>query len=98
MFTGIIEGVASCACHQVHGGELCMRFATGTRLFADLRRGENISVPFVFNGVLAVERPTDAQTRAGGAHDNKGEECTLAAIETTDLLRALPKHSRSTAA
>ena len=52
----------------------------------------------VLNGVLAVEVHADAQARADGAHGNKGEECALAAIEMADLLRALPKHSRSTAA
>ena len=52
----------------------------------------------VLNGVLAVEMHADAQARADGAHGNKGEECALAAIEMADLLRRLPKHSRSTAA
>jgi 6,7-dimethyl-8-ribityllumazine synthase len=52
----------------------------------------------VLNGVLAVEVHADAQARADGAHGNKGEECALAAIEMADLLRSLPKHSRSTAA
>lgn len=52
----------------------------------------------VLNGVLAVEVHADAQARADGAHGNKGEECALAAIEMADLLRVLPKHSRSTAA
>jgi 6,7-dimethyl-8-ribityllumazine synthase len=52
----------------------------------------------VCNGVLAVELHADAQARAGGVHGNKGEECALAAIEMADLLRALPKNPRSTAA
>ncbi len=40
----------------------------------------------VLNGVLAVERHADAQTRAGGAHGNKGAEVALAALEMVDLL------------
>lgn len=43
----------------------------------------------VLNGVLAVERHTDAEARAGGAHGNKGEEVALAALEMIDLWRQL---------
>ena len=39
----------------------------------------------VLNGVLAVERHADAQSRAGGAQGNKGEEVALAALEIVDL-------------
>lgn len=39
----------------------------------------------VLNGVLAVERETDAIARAGGSHGNKGEEVALAALEMTQL-------------
>jgi 6,7-dimethyl-8-ribityllumazine synthase len=44
----------------------------------------NSGVP-VANGVLAVENHADAEARAGGAHGNKGEECTLAILEMTNL-------------
>lgn len=43
----------------------------------------------VANGVLAVELHEDAEARAGGAHGNKGEEATLAALEMSDLLPRL---------
>jgi len=43
----------------------------------------------VLNGVLAVENHADAQSRAGGAHGNKGEEVALAAIELVDLWKKL---------
>jgi 6,7-dimethyl-8-ribityllumazine synthase len=39
----------------------------------------------VANGVLAVEAHADAEARAGGAHGNKGEECTLAILEMANL-------------
>ena len=39
----------------------------------------------VLNGVLAVERLSDAEARAGGAIGNKGEEAALAAIELATL-------------
>lgn len=42
----------------------------------------------VLNGVLAVERETDARTRAGGAHGNKGEDVALAAIEMAALMES----------
>jgi 6,7-dimethyl-8-ribityllumazine synthase len=44
----------------------------------------------VLNGVLAVERHQDAQSRAGGTHGNKGEEVALAALEIVDLCTKLP--------
>jgi 6,7-dimethyl-8-ribityllumazine synthase len=44
----------------------------------------------VLNGVLAVERLSDAEARAGGSHGNKGEEAALAAIEMAQLLEQLP--------
>jgi 6,7-dimethyl-8-ribityllumazine synthase len=44
----------------------------------------------VLNGVLAVEHHPDAQSRAGGAHGNKGEEVALAALEIVDLYTKLP--------
>lgn len=40
----------------------------------------------VLNGVLAVERETDAQARAGGVHGNKGEEVARVAIEMASLM------------
>ena len=40
----------------------------------------------VLNGVLAVEKHADAETRAGGAHGNKGEDVALAALEMADLM------------
>jgi 6,7-dimethyl-8-ribityllumazine synthase len=43
----------------------------------------------VLNGVLAVERHQDAQSRAGGTHGNKGEEVALAALEIVDLCTKL---------
>jgi 6,7-dimethyl-8-ribityllumazine synthase len=43
----------------------------------------------VLNGVLAVERHQDAQSRAGGTHGNKGEEVALAALEIVDLYTRL---------
>jgi len=43
----------------------------------------------VLNGVLAVERHPDAQSRAGGTHGNKGEEVALAALEIVDLWKKL---------
>jgi 6,7-dimethyl-8-ribityllumazine synthase len=43
----------------------------------------------VCNGVLAVERHEDAQSRADGAHGNKGEEAALAAVEMADLMHQL---------
>ena len=43
----------------------------------------------VLNGVLAVERHQDAQSRAGGTHGNKGEEVALAALEIVDLYTKL---------
>ena len=52
--------------------------------FRDLARSFKRNVP-VLNGVLAVERHQDAQSRAGGAHGNKGEEVALAALEIVDL-------------
>jgi 6,7-dimethyl-8-ribityllumazine synthase len=45
----------------------------------------------VGNGVLAVERHEDAQSRADGAHGNKGEEAALAVIEMADLMQQLDK-------
>ncbi len=44
----------------------------------------------VANGVLAVDRYEDAETRAGGSHGNKGEEAALVAIEMANLWRKLP--------
>lgn len=41
----------------------------------------------VANGVLAVEAYADAESRAGGAMGNKGEEAALAALEMSDLLK-----------
>jgi 6,7-dimethyl-8-ribityllumazine synthase len=49
-----------------------------------MRAALDYDVP-VLNGVLAVERHQDAQSRAGGAHGNKGEEVALAALEIVDL-------------
>ena len=43
----------------------------------------------VANGVLAVEDHAHAQSRAGGAHGNKGEEAALAALEMSGLLHQL---------
>ena len=43
----------------------------------------------VANGVLAVEDPAHAQSRAGGAHGNKGEEAALAALEMSRLLHKI---------
>jgi 6,7-dimethyl-8-ribityllumazine synthase len=43
----------------------------------------------VANGVLAVEKHSDAEARAGGVHGNKGEEAALAALEMAALLRGL---------
>ena len=43
----------------------------------------------VLNGVLAVERHQDAQSRAGGTHGNKGEEVALVALEIVDLYTKL---------
>lgn len=40
----------------------------------------------VLNGVLAVERESDAHARAGGAHGNKGEEVARVAIEMASLM------------
>lgn len=44
----------------------------------------------VVNGVLAVDDMVDAENRAGGSHGNKGEECSLVAIEMASLLGNLP--------
>jgi len=46
----------------------------------------------VANGVLAVERQEDAESRAGGSHGNKGEEAALAALEMASLFAALRGH------
>ena len=43
----------------------------------------------VANGVLAVDDPAHAQSRAGGAHGNKGEEAALAALEMSRLLHKI---------
>lgn len=43
----------------------------------------------VANGVLAVEDHAHAQSRAGGAHGNKGEEAALAALEMSRLLHKI---------
>ena len=43
----------------------------------------------VANGVLAVEDHAHAQSRAGGAHGNKGEEAALAALEMSRLLQKI---------
>lgn len=43
----------------------------------------------VANGVLAVERLEDAESRAGGSHGNKGEEAALAALEMASLIALL---------
>ena len=43
----------------------------------------------VANGVLAVEDHAHAQSRAGGAHGNKGEEVALAALEMSRLLHKI---------
>jgi 6,7-dimethyl-8-ribityllumazine synthase len=43
----------------------------------------------VANGVLAVERHADAESRAGGVHGNKGEDAALAALEMATLLRGI---------
>ena len=43
----------------------------------------------VANGVLAVEDPAHAQSRAGGAHGNKGAEAALAALEMSRLLHKI---------
>lgn len=49
----------------------------------------------IANGVLAVENPTQAEERAGGAHGNKGAEAAAAAVELAVLSRprtpALPE-------
>ena len=45
----------------------------------------------VANGVLAVEDHAHAQSRAGGAHGNKGEEAALAALEMSRLLHKIGK-------
>ena len=50
-----------------------------------MRAQPDTGVP-VLNGVLAVERIEDAEARAGGSHDNKGEEAALAAIEMAHLM------------
>ena len=43
----------------------------------------------VANGVLAVEDLAHAQSRAGGAQGNKGEEAALAALEMSRLLHKI---------
>ena len=43
----------------------------------------------IANGVLAVEDHAHAQSRAGGAHGNKGEEAALAALEMSRLLHKI---------
>ena len=43
----------------------------------------------VANGVLAVEDHAHAQSRAGGAQGNKGEEAALAALEMSRLLQKI---------
>ena len=43
----------------------------------------------VANGMLAVEDHAHAQSRAGGAHGNKGEEAALAALEMSRLLQKI---------
>lgn len=43
----------------------------------------------VANGVLAVEDHAHAQSRAGGAHGNKGEEAAMAALEMSRLLHKI---------
>ncbi|MBC7656167.1 MAG: 6,7-dimethyl-8-ribityllumazine synthase [Frankiaceae bacterium] len=43
----------------------------------------------VANGVLAVEDQAHAQSRAGGAQGNKGEEAALAALEMSRLLHKI---------
>ena len=43
----------------------------------------------VANGVLAVEDHAHAQSRAGGAQGNKGEEAALAALEMSRLLHKI---------
>ena len=43
----------------------------------------------VANGVLAVEDPAHAQSRAGGAHGNMGEEAALVALEMSRLLHKI---------
>ena len=48
----------------------------------------------VSNGVLAVEDHAHAQSRAGGAHGNKGEEAALAALEMSRLLHKISEANR----
>ncbi|AXI84214.1 6,7-dimethyl-8-ribityllumazine synthase [Xylella taiwanensis] len=67
--------------HYEHVADLC---AEGM-----MRVQMQTGVP-VLNGVLAVERIEDAETRAGGSHGNKGEEAALAALEMVSLLEQLP--------
>jgi 6,7-dimethyl-8-ribityllumazine synthase len=47
-------------------------------------------VPVVF-GVLTTATVEQAVERAGTGEENKGFEAAMAAIETADLLRQLPK-------
>ena len=53
------------------------------------RIAEDTGVPVTF-GVLTTETFEQAVDRAGGKLGNKGWEAALAAIETANLLRALP--------
>src|SRR3990167_3442991 len=53
-----------------------------------MRVAIDYSLP-VANGVLAVEDHAHAQSRAGGAHGNKGEEAALAALEMSRLLHKI---------
>ena len=43
----------------------------------------------VANGVLAVDAHEHAESRAGGSHGNKGEECAMVAIEMANLQEKL---------
>lgn len=52
-------------------------------------------VPCIFE-VLATEDLAQAQSRAGGAHGNKGWEAATAALEMVALLRQLPEEDETT--
>jgi 6,7-dimethyl-8-ribityllumazine synthase len=47
-------------------------------------------VPVIF-GVLTTDTFEQASDRAGGKHGNKGWDSAMAAMETADVLEALPK-------
>jgi 6,7-dimethyl-8-ribityllumazine synthase len=55
--------------------------------------GAETGIPVIF-GVLTTDTLEQALDRAGGKHGNKGWDAAMAAMETADVLDALPKDGR----